>query len=96
MNEKAGELFASLAYPVDVEVPVSRLSVAAQHMVELARVLSFDPRVLILDEVSSKLTPEEMERIYPLMMRLREQGRSVITSRTTWTRSSSSPTGSPS
>ncbi len=78
MNEKAGELFASLAYPVDVEVPVSRLSVAAQHMVELARVLSFDPRVLILDEVSSKLTPEEMERIYPLMLRLREQGRSVI------------------
>lgn len=78
MNEEAGELFSRLTYPVDVEVPVSRLSVAAQHMVELARVLSFDPRVLILDEVSSKLTPEEMERIYPLMLRLREQGRSVI------------------
>ncbi len=78
MNEEAGALFARLAYPVDVEVPVSRLSAAAQHMVELARALSFDPRVLILDEVSSKLTPEEMERIYPLMLQLREQGRSVI------------------
>ena len=63
---------------IDVEVPVSRLTAAQQHMVELARVLSFDPRLLILDEVSSKLTPEEMERIYPLLRALREQGGSVI------------------
>ena len=68
MNAEAEKIFARLSYPVDVTVPVSRLSAAAQHMVELARVLSFDPRVLILDEVSSKLTPEEMERIYPLLL----------------------------
>ena len=78
MHERAQALFAELAFPIDVEVPVSRLSIAEQHMVELARVLSFDPRILILDEVSSKLTPEEMERIYPLLRRFREMGKSVI------------------
>ncbi len=78
MAAEARELFARLRFPIDVQVPVSRLTAAEQHMVELARVLSFDPRLLILDEVSSKLTPEEMERIYPLLRSLREQGRSVI------------------
>jgi two-component system sensor histidine kinase AtoS len=78
MRDQAADLFNQLSFPLDVDLPVSRLSVAAQHMVELARVLSFDPRILILDEVSSKLTPEEMEHIYPLLLRLRDQGRSVI------------------
>jgi PAS domain S-box-containing protein len=59
-------------------VPVNRLSAAEQHMVELARVLFLDPRVLILDEVSSKLTPQEMERIYPLLIRFKQDGKSVI------------------
>ena len=78
MRERARELFARLSFPIDVDVPVHRLTAAEQHMVELARVLSVDPRVLILDEVSSKLTPEEMERIYPILRAAREEGRSVI------------------
>ncbi len=78
MKEKAEELFARLSFPLNVEVPVSRLTAAQQHMVELARVIAGEPRVLILDEVSSKLTPEEMERIYPILRSFREQGRSVI------------------
>ncbi len=78
MRERARRMFEKLSFPMDVDVPVGRLSAAEQHMVELARVLSADPRVLILDEVSSKLTPEEMERIYPILREFREQGRSVI------------------
>jgi two-component system sensor histidine kinase AtoS len=78
MAAQARALFDRLDFPIDVGVPVSRLTAAEQHMVELARVLSFEPRILILDEVSSKLTPEEMERIYPLLRSLRAQGRSVI------------------
>jgi two-component system, NtrC family, sensor histidine kinase AtoS len=78
MRASARELFSALSFEVNVDVPVSRLTAAAQHMVELARVLSLEPRVLILDEVSSKLTPEEMERIYPILRRFREDGKSVI------------------
>ncbi len=78
MREQAAALFERLSFPLDLDVPVSRLTAAEQHMVELARVLSFDPGILILDEVSSKLTPEEMERIYPLLLAFRGQGKSVI------------------
>jgi len=78
MRDRAREIFQRISFPLDVDVPVGRLTAAEQHMVELARVLSGDPRVLILDEVSSKLTPDEMERIYPILRDFREQGRSVI------------------
>jgi two-component system sensor histidine kinase AtoS len=78
MSELAREVFSRLNFKIDPEVPVNRLSAAEQHMVELARVLFLDPRVLILDEVSSKLTPQEMERIYPLLIRFKEDGKSVI------------------
>ncbi|HEY9594752.1 MAG TPA: ATP-binding cassette domain-containing protein, partial [Spirochaetia bacterium] len=67
MHERAARLFQSLGFPIDVDVPVHRLSAAAQHIVELGRVLYSEPRILILDEISSKLTPEEMERVYPLL-----------------------------
>jgi two-component system sensor histidine kinase AtoS len=78
MSALARGLFQRLAFPLDPDTPVGRLAVAEQHMVELARVLFLDPRLLILDEVDSKLTPQEMERIYPLLQEFRAQGRSVI------------------
>ena len=40
--------------------------------------LSFNPRILILDEVSNKLTPEEMERIYPILQQFKADGKSVV------------------
>ena len=78
MRDEAAALFARLSFPLDVDIPVHRLTVAAQHMVELARVLSFNPRILILDEVSNKLTPEEMERIYPMLQQFKADGKSVV------------------
>src|SRR4030042_1653651 len=78
MSQLARGLFQRLNFSLDTDTPVGRLSVAEQHMVELARVLFLDPRLLILDEVDSKLTPQEMERIYPLLQEFRAQGKSVI------------------
>ena len=78
MSQLARGLFQRLNFRLDTDTPVGRLSVAEQHMVELARVLFLDPRLLILDEVDSKLTPQEMERIYPLLQEFRRQGKSVI------------------
>jgi two-component system sensor histidine kinase AtoS len=71
-------LLARLNFSFDITVPLYRLSKAEQHMVEIARVLSFDPDILILDELSSKLTPEEMEVIYPLVLGLKREGKSII------------------
>jgi two-component system sensor histidine kinase AtoS len=78
LQRKTEALLYQLHFSFDISVPVHRLSMVEQHMVELARVLSFDPDILILDELSSKLTPEEMERIYPLVLALKKTGKSII------------------
>jgi two-component system sensor histidine kinase AtoS len=78
LQRKTESLLEQLHFNFDITVPVHRLSMVEQHMVELARVLSFDPNILILDELSSKLTPEEMERIYPLVLSLKKTGKSII------------------
>jgi two-component system sensor histidine kinase AtoS len=78
LRRKTEALLEQLHFDFDITVPVYRLSMVEQHMVELARVLSYDPVILILDELSSKLTPEEMERIYPLVLSLKKSGKSII------------------
>lgn len=47
-------------------------------MIEIARALSVDPEILILDEISSRLTPTEMEKIYKLLFELKKKGQSII------------------
>jgi two-component system sensor histidine kinase AtoS len=78
MVREARRLFDKLNVDLDVEAPLFRLSMAQQLMVELARLLSTDPSILIFDEISSKLTPREMERIYPLLFESREKKKSII------------------
>lgn len=78
MIGRARELFRRLNVDINLEVPLFKLSMAEQLMVELARVLSIDPRVIIFDEISSKLTPVEMEVVYPILFQARREGRSII------------------
>lgn len=78
MIRKTEELFDKLHISVDVLTPLCELPKADQHMVELARALAHDPRLIILDELSSKLTPNEMEIVYPIILQSREQGKSII------------------
>ena len=78
MRMVAERTFTRLGITLDLTVPLELLSEAEQHMVELARVLTFEPEILIFDEMSSKLTPDEMEVIYRLLVECKQQGRSVI------------------
>jgi PAS domain S-box-containing protein len=78
MIARAWELFQGLKVGINLEVPLFKLSVAEQLMVELARVLSMDPRIIIFDEISSKLTPVEMEVVYPILFQAKREMRSVI------------------
>jgi two-component system sensor histidine kinase AtoS len=72
------ELFRRLNIEIDTEVPLYRLSQAQQLMVEFARMLFLDPQLMILDELSGKLTPEEMGTIYDIIFDFRRQGKSII------------------
>ncbi len=78
MIARARGLFERLKVGINLEVPLYKLSMAEQLMVELARVLSIDPQIIIFDEISSKLTPVEMEVVYPILFQAKSEGRSII------------------
>ena len=63
---------------LDVRQPASRLSVARQQMVEIAKALARAPRILILDEPSAVLAGDDLERVFKLIRSLRERGTLVI------------------
>lgn len=78
MTARAKEIFALIGVEIPLNIPLKMLSEAAQHVVELAKMLSIDPNVLIFDEIANKFTPEEMEIIYRLLFQWKEEGKSVI------------------
>lgn len=78
MQKEVEELLTKLNVNIDLKEPLENLTIAEQQMIELARVLSINPQILILDEISSKLTPEEMEIVYKIIYKLKEEGKSII------------------
>ncbi|PFG39604.1 ribose transport system ATP-binding protein [Georgenia soli] len=63
---------------VDLRRPVSTLGVARQQLVEIAKALSLDARVLILDEPTAALTDAEVDRLLELMAELRDKGVGMV------------------
>ncbi len=77
-RRRAVEALARLGLELDPSMPVRRLRPDQQQMVEIARALSIDARVLILDEPTSSLTDDEVESLFRVVRRLREEGVAVI------------------
>ncbi|QBJ89210.1 sugar ABC transporter ATP-binding protein [Streptomyces seoulensis] len=78
MNAAAGALFARLAVGLDPERPARGLSIADQQLVETAKALSFDARVLIMDEPTAALTGSEVARLFGVVRALRDQGCAIL------------------
>jgi two-component system, NtrC family, sensor histidine kinase AtoS len=78
MELRAAEILEALECTFDLRLPLAKLKQAHQHMVELARALGLNPKVLILDELSNKLTPVEMRIVYRTVLDLRERGCGII------------------
>ena len=64
MTKRAKELIAPLSKNIDVNKPMSALSVAQQQLVEIAKALSRDARILIMDEPTASLSKKECEELY--------------------------------
>ncbi|GAA2224298.1 sugar ABC transporter ATP-binding protein [Promicromonospora sukumoe] len=64
LERRATALFERLGIPLDPRQPVAHLSVAGQQMVEIAKALSFDARVLIMDEPTAALTETEVATLF--------------------------------
>lgn len=67
-----------LGVAIDARAIVSRLSVAEQQMVEVAKALSLHARVLIMDEPTSALTAQEIAELFAAIRRLRERGVAIV------------------
>ena len=78
MTKRAKELIAPLSREIDVNKPMGTLSVAQQQLVEIAKALSRDARILIMDEPTASLTAGECEQLYQIAERLRDEGVSII------------------
>lgn len=67
-----------LGVSLDVTQPMRGLSIANQQMVEIARSLASDAKLIIMDEPTAPLTPREVETLFTIAGRLREEGRTII------------------
>ncbi|MEA2305159.1 MAG: ribose transport system ATP-binding protein, partial [Solirubrobacteraceae bacterium] len=77
-RRRALEVLARLSLDYDPDLPVGRLRPDQQQMVEIARALSMDARILVLDEPTSSLTDDEVEALFTAVRELTRQGVSVI------------------
>lgn len=78
MHRSAEAAFRSLDFEINLDVPIHRLSPAQQHMVEFVRAIMLEPEVIILDEISNKLTPAEMKLVYRTLFEARSAGAGII------------------
>jgi ribose transport system ATP-binding protein len=78
MNEDTKVHLERLGLDIAPDTPLARLSIAQQQMVEIAKALSLDARILIMDEPTSSLTLTETERLLDVVKDLRAHGVSVV------------------
>ncbi|HKJ55663.1 MAG TPA: sugar ABC transporter ATP-binding protein [Nitriliruptoraceae bacterium] len=78
LKATARDALDEIGVSVDLDEPVSRLSVALRQFVEIARAVARQPRVLILDEPTATLTPAETEYLLDMLKRLAERGLAII------------------
>lgn len=75
---RSKEIMQRLEIPIDVEKRVSDLSVAEQQLVEIAKALLYDCKMLILDEPTAALAEKETEILFRVVGRLRDQGVAIV------------------
>jgi ribose transport system ATP-binding protein len=78
MNAEAGALLESLGLDIDPRATLGSLNIALRQMVAIARGVSFGAKVVVLDEPTSSLTEHEVNILYGVIRRLKEQGAAVV------------------
>jgi rhamnose transport system ATP-binding protein len=78
MNALAAGFFARLGVAIDPDRPARGLSIADQQIVEIAKALSLDARVIVMDEPTAALSPVEVERLFTVVEALRADGAALL------------------
>ncbi|MEM1505731.1 sugar ABC transporter ATP-binding protein [Domibacillus sp. 8LH] len=78
MEDKAKKALKELGVEIDVHTPVEKLSIAQQQLIEIARALAFDSKLIVMDEPTSSLSSGEVEKLYKVIDDLKNRGISII------------------
>ena len=78
MHREAEQILHDLGTGVPGRIPVKNLTVAAQQMVEIAKAVSQKARIILMDEPTSALSSREVDALFGMMRRLKEQGVPVV------------------
>jgi inositol transport system ATP-binding protein len=78
LRQQTQSLFDRLGIDIDPEAEVRGLSIASRQMVEIAKAVSFDSDVLIMDEPTSALTENEVGHLFRIIRQLRAQGKGIV------------------
>ncbi len=78
MKTVAADLFRRLNITVNLSAPMKTMSVSARQMVEIAKAISYNAKLIVLDEPTSSLTVKEVAKLFEMMRALKEQGISLI------------------
>ena len=74
MNQQAAQMLAELELDVAPTTPLSHLRVGQQQVIEIAKALSYQPSVMIMDEPTSALTEHEVQVLFRVILKLKQQG----------------------
>ena len=78
MKDRATTALLELGHKVDIDLRVNTLSISDQQLVEIARASAASARVLIFDEPTSSITSKDVEKLFTLIVKLKEQGQAII------------------
>ncbi len=78
INQSARDLLAGLGLDIDPRKPVRSLGIAEQQMIEIAKALSSDARIIVMDEPTSALTETEIRQLFATIKTLKQKGVSII------------------
>ena len=78
MVRKAREILAGIGADIDPHTKLKELGIASKHLVAIARALSIDARVVIMDEPTAALSQKEIEELYELVEDLKAKGKAIL------------------
>ena len=78
MRERARVILSELDPRIDPRMPMRQLSVAQKHLVQIARALSNEARIVIMDEPTAALSHREVEELFAIVRRLKAEGRAIL------------------
>ena len=78
MRKEASELFRKLGMTINLTQPMGKMSVSQRQMCEIAKAISYNSKVIVLDEPTSSLNIQEVNKLFEMMRMLKEKGIALI------------------